>query len=85
MSFFYKYPDWSNEEEVRLVLARKQGGPIFEVGPDLLTRVILGEDMTREDAEQIRGMALGRNPRVPVAVAEWVAIHSKSKLVDSKP
>jgi hypothetical protein len=24
--FFYKYPEWSNEEELRLVLARSQGG-----------------------------------------------------------
>jgi hypothetical protein len=79
--FFYKYPDWSNEEEVRLVLARKQGGPIFDVGPDVLTRVILGEDMINEDVERIRGMALKRTPRVPVATAKWDALHSKFTLV----
>ena len=80
--FFYKYPDWSNEEEVRLVLARKQGGPIFDVGPDLLTRVILGEDMTRANAERIRRMASRRKPQISVVRAGWDEIQSAFKLVE---
>jgi hypothetical protein len=69
--FFYKYPDWSNEEELRLVLARKLGGPVFDVGPDLLTRVILGEGMAKENADRIRAMALKRNLSVPLVTAKW--------------
>ena len=63
------------------MLARKQGGPSFEVGPDLLTRVILGEDMTNENADRIRGLALKRNPPVPVVTAKWDAIRSNFVLL----
>ena len=52
--FFYKYPDWSNEEEVRLVLPRSLGGPLFQVSNDLLTRVILGEDMAEAIAARVK-------------------------------
>ena len=46
--------------------------------------MILGEDMTNENAERIRGMVLKRNPPVPVVATTWDAIHSKFALVDSE-
>ena len=69
--FFCKSPDWSNEEEIRLVLARAMGGPTFDVGPDALTRVFIGDAMTAADETQIRAWARQRVPELGVARAVY--------------
>jgi hypothetical protein len=48
--FFYKSPDWSNEE----VLPQRLGGPVFKMPPGLLTRVILGKDVPAADVDRIK-------------------------------
>lgn len=75
--FFYKHREWSNEEEVRLVLPRRLGGPIFQLDPQILTRVILGEDMTQANADRIRDWGSRRNPPVPVVTATWDSVRAE--------
>ena len=79
--FFYKYPDWSNEEEVRLVLARKQGGPTFQVGSQLLRRIIVGEGMTEANVGCVKEMVRRREPPIPVLTAKWDEIRSEFALI----
>jgi len=79
--FFYKYRDWSNEEEVRLVLARKQGGPTFQVGTQLLTRIILGEDMSERNMDRVKVMGQNREPPLPVMAAKWDQTRSEFALI----
>jgi len=50
--FFNKSKEWSNEEEVRIVLPLKTQHPIA-FDPALLTRVILGYRISEEDKSQI--------------------------------
>jgi hypothetical protein len=66
--YLLKNSDWRCEEEVRILLPRAFGGPSFDIGSDVLTRVILGRHMLPEDAEKIRDWASRRTP--PLAVAE---------------
>jgi hypothetical protein len=40
--YYCKHRDWSNEEEVRLVLPRRLGGPTFPLNAGAISRVILG-------------------------------------------
>src|SRR4029077_21215832 len=68
---FCKSADWSNEQEIRLVLARAMGGPTFDVGPDALTQIILGDAMSPADDEQIRAWARQRVPKLVVARAVY--------------
>ncbi len=52
----YKRPEWSNEEEVRLL--RERGSkPTVKINPHWLTRVILGKNMTEENASFALGLS----------------------------
>jgi hypothetical protein len=66
--FFCKRQEWSNEEEVRLVLQRGKGSKV-KVDPRWLTRVILGKDMTSGNEELIREWAQQREPELAVVRA----------------
>jgi len=68
---FCKSADWSNEQEIRLVLARSMGGPPFPVGPDALRRIILGDAMTAADETQIRAWARQRVPELSIRRAVY--------------
>ncbi|MEP7309161.1 MAG: DUF2971 domain-containing protein [Acidobacteriota bacterium] len=82
--FFYKSPDWSNEEEVRLVLPKHSGGPVLQIDPRLMSRVILGKDMLSTNAEQVRTWAATRVPPVPVVTARWNPL-DLTLITDSEP
>lgn len=69
--YVFKHPDWRCEQEVRIVLPRKFGGPIFTFSPHLLTRVILGRHMSSEDVGKIRDWASRREPQLDVAVTTY--------------
>jgi hypothetical protein len=82
--FFYKSPDWSNEEEVRLVLPKKIGGPVLPFNPRALNRVILGKDMPALDIARVREWGVARDPRVPVVTTRWDAVRLQL-VIDSDP
>jgi hypothetical protein len=65
----YKRPEWSNEEEVRLIAARGSV-PFAKIEPRWLSRIILGKDMTPENRNQIREWAVVRDPKLVVAQAQ---------------
>ena len=63
--FFRKTPDWSNEEEVRVV------GPtiadaVVPFDPRLFTRIILGKDINPEHEKQIRAW-----PSLAIRPSPW--------------
>lgn len=68
--FFYKKPEWSNEEEVRLVLQRNKGSKV-KIDPRWLTRVILGKNISAENRSVIQKWAEELRPRLPVATAYY--------------
>ena len=68
---FYKTPEWSNEEEIRLVLEPELGGPYFQIEPAWLTRIILGKDMCDADQKQIELWARQRIPELAIARAQY--------------
>jgi len=62
----YKSPDWLSEQEIRIAL------PTFMqaecgIGPEGLTRILLGEKMSDTDRKQIRAWAAKRTPPLVVA------------------
>lgn len=67
---FCKKLEWSNEEEVRLVLPRHQGSKV-KIDPHWLRRVILGKDMSEENQNIIRKWARERQPELVVATAYY--------------
>ncbi len=69
--FFHKTPEWSNEEEVRLVLARLLGGPLFRIKPEWLSRIIIGKDMPQRERQRIQTWANQRVPELMVMTAEF--------------
>jgi hypothetical protein len=71
--YLFTHPDWRCEEEVRIILPQKLGGPEFDLSPNILTRVILGRNMPPEDIERIREWAARRAPRLEVAVTTYDA------------
>jgi hypothetical protein len=71
--YLFKHPDWRCEEEVRIILPQKFGGPEFDLSPNVLTRVILGRNMPPDDVERIREWAARRAPRLDVAVTTYDA------------
>jgi hypothetical protein len=77
----YKKPDWSNEEEVRLIRARGSG-PEVTIEPHWLTRIILGERMSPENQKQIRGWAESRQPKLIVVQAFFDTFHHEIRLRD---
>ena len=68
--FFCKRPEWSNEEEVRLVAIRRQG-PIVAIDPKWLTRIILGKDMSAAHRSQILKWVRERKPELQAVAAKY--------------
>jgi len=78
---FCKTSNWSNEDEVRLVLSRKDGRSKVRLNdPRWLTRIILGKDMSEKHKAQIREWAKERVPELTVVDAYYDAIHRAIKL-----
>jgi hypothetical protein len=67
---FYKDQEWSNQEEVRLVLPRDQGTKV-KIEPHWLTRVILGPHMSDAHSKLIREWANERKPELTVVSATY--------------
>jgi hypothetical protein len=77
--FFCKRSEWSNEEEVRLVLPR--GNPsTVAIDPGWLTRLILGKDISAEHQQAIREWAKERQPQLAVVNADYDVVDQKIKL-----
>jgi hypothetical protein len=67
--FLYcKRPDWSNEEEVRVVRMRHSVGH-DKIQPEWLTRIILGNAISLEQETTIREWAVQRRPALMVVKA----------------
>lgn len=79
--YFRKRRDWSNEEEVR-VLSPRNVSPIVTIDPVLLTRIILGKDMTLDLRAQITQWAQERNPHLAVQRAEYDPSTQALRLVE---
>lgn len=75
----YKRPEWSNEEEVRLIRARGSGSQV-KIEPQWLTRIILGKDMSPENQKQIREWAKQRDPELLVINAFFDELHQQIRL-----
>lgn len=69
--FFCKTRNWSNEDEVRLVLNHKDGRKKVKFDPRWLTRIILGKKMSDEHRKQIREWAKQREPELTVVDAYY--------------
>jgi hypothetical protein len=67
---FCKRPDWSNEEEVRLVLGRGLGSKV-RIEPHWLTRLILGWRMLEDNRREIREWAEQREPQLKLVSASY--------------
>jgi hypothetical protein len=74
-----KRPEWSNEEEVRLICARSSR-PEVKIEPQWLTRIILGKNMSPENQQQIRVWAKQRDPELLVASAYFDELHQEIRL-----
>ena len=70
---FCKTSNWSNEDEVRLVLARNDGRSKVKFNPRWLTRIILGKDMSEDHKKQIREWAKQREPELTIVTAYYDA------------
>lgn len=68
--FFCKAPQWSNEEEVRVLVPRQDPHNVT-INPNSLTRIILGWQMPESDQRQIREWAKERKPELTVVAASW--------------
>lgn len=77
--FFCKNQEWSNEEEVRVLVARRSD-PILKIDPSWLTRVILGWKMPEGEGSQIREWARQRSPELRVAAASYDELDQSLKL-----
>ena len=71
--FFCKRPEWSNEEEVRLVLTRGMGSKV-KLEPRWLKRLILGKNISEQNEDTIRTWARQRIPELPVVKARYDAV-----------
>jgi hypothetical protein len=72
----YKRPEWSNEEEVRLLRARGSE-PIAEIEPQWLSRIIFGKDMSAVNQKQIQEWAEQRHPKLAVAHVYFDGLHQE--------
>jgi hypothetical protein len=78
--FLYcKRQDWSNEEEVRLVVVHG-GGRTITIEPQWLTRLILGERMTDSNQQIVRQWARQRQPELRVVNAYFDELHQELRL-----
>ena len=71
--FFCKRPEWSNEEEVRLVLPRGKGSKV-KIDPRWLKRLILGKDVSEQKEQVIRAWAGQRVPDLAVVKARYDSV-----------
>jgi len=76
---FCKTLNWSNEEEVRLVAARKQANRV-RINPEWLTRIILGKAMSSGDEATIREWARLRDPQLSVVNAYYDPVERRIKI-----
>ncbi len=83
--YFCKTPEWSNEEEIRIVLPQMMGGPVFTIGPACLTRVILGKDISPIDRKQICEWAASRSPPLAVVQVEFDAYQRRLIVKSASP
>jgi hypothetical protein len=67
----YKSPEWSNEEEIRVVFHPTMESPNVVIGSNALTRILLGKDMKMSDHEQIIEWAHKRNPALTVMDVQY--------------
>jgi hypothetical protein len=74
-----KRPEWSNEEEVRLISVRGSG-PLVKIEPQWLTRIILGKSMSPENEKQVREWAKQRDPELLVVDAYFDELHQELRL-----
>jgi len=74
-----KRPDWSNEEEVRLILPSGKGSTV-KIDPQWLTRIILGMKMSAESEVKIREWAVERDPKLTVVRAHLDTLHQRISL-----
>jgi hypothetical protein len=72
----HKRSDWSNEEEVRLILPRGKGSTV-KIDPRWLTRIILGMKMSPENEVQIRQWAKQCEPDLLVVRAHLDQLHQE--------
>lgn len=79
---FCKSREWRCEEEVRLVLSRKDGRSKVKFDPAWLTRIILGKAMSEENKSTIRLWAKEREPALTVATTYYDAVQRAIKLRD---
>ena len=79
--FFRKTLDWSNEEEVRVLVPRRSL-PITVIDPAWLTRLILGWKMPDPDRKMIREWAKQRSPELRVVTAFYDEFKQALKLTD---
>jgi hypothetical protein len=77
--FFCKRPEWSNEEEVRLVLPRGKGSKV-KIDPRWLKRLILGKSVPEQNEQVIRALARQRAPDLAVVKARYDSVEQKIKL-----
>lgn len=77
--FFCKRPEWSNEEEVRLVLPRSMGSKV-KLEPRWLKRLILGKSISEHNEQIIRAWSRQRMPDLPVVKARYDAVDQKLTL-----
>ncbi len=81
--FLYcKRPDWSNEEEVRVVRMRRSVGH-DKIQPEWLTRIILGKAISPEHEAMIRQWSEQRQPPLTVVKAYFDYADQTLKLVDA--
>lgn len=79
--FFMKTPEWSNEEEVRLVRPRTPNNvPGVIIQPEWLRRIILGRHMTEDNRRQICAWSAARNPTLAVAQARYDRVAQRLEL-----
>jgi len=74
-----KRPEWSNEEEVRLIRARGSG-PQVKIEARWLTRIILGKNMSPEHQAQIRDWTKLRQPELAVVQAFFDDLYQELRL-----
>jgi hypothetical protein len=74
-----KRPEWSNEEEVRLIRARGSAS-LVSIDPRWLTRIILGKSMSPENQKQIREWAKQRDLELLVVNAYFDELHQEIRL-----
>jgi len=75
----YKAPEWSNEEEVRLIAPRGSSSKI-KIDPRWLTRLILGTQMSNANEKMIREWAKQRQPELTVAKAYFDELRQQLRL-----